>query len=188
MGRKVIVALLMLGAHAAFAAGLYGQPVTIRGVALPSPARSVLGEIMRTSGVSGVRVTSTYRTPTHQVRVMGGFIRRHGLAAAYRLYGPEGDAVIAQFETHGNRSRAGRRQAMLEELLRVLPAAHKNGRLMHTQETHYVFDVAVRSLPADRRVAFARAARKHSCVLRFLGFEEGEKGAFHLEVDAACRR
>ena len=162
------------------------QTLTIRGDEIPLPAQKVLREIMYDTGITDARITSTFRTPPHQVRAMAGFIHRHGVPAAYRLYGPEGDSIIASYAEHAHVSREQRRQAMLDVLLRVLPRAHANGRLMHTQDTHFVFDVAVRSIPKDKHEAFARSARVHPCVLRFLGFEEGEKGAFHLEVSESA--
>lgn len=154
----------------------------IRGRVLPEPAARVLQEIMATTGVASVRVTSTERTPREQAQAMYGFIRRHGAQAAYQLYGPEGDAVIRRYEA----CRTPREEACLEamgaEVRRQLPKAHAGGRLMHTNPTHFVFDVAIRSVAPARRAAFERAARRHPRIARFLGPRDGEKGAFHIEI------
>lgn len=177
-----VTAVLLLIA----ATTVQAQPLQITGDSIAPPAREVLRDIMRESGVFSARITSTFRTPEHQVRAMAGFIHRNGVPAAYRLYGPEGDSIIATYERRLDDSRAERRRAMLEALRRVLPEAQANGRLMHTQEVHFVFDVAVSSIPPDKYGAFAASAREHRCIKRFLGFEEGEKGAFHLEVTGSA--
>lgn len=157
-----------------------GQEVT--GERLPSPARSVLQEVMQASEVGSVRITSTERTPREQVQAMYGFIRRHGPEAAYRLYGPEGDAVVASYEKHVSKGQRRCRAAMLTELRRQLPKAHENNRLMHTKSTHYVFDVAIRSVPSQHRTQFVTAARQHPRISRFLGPADGEKDAYHVEI------
>lgn len=159
-----------------------GVEPEIRGRALPEPAARVLQEIMAEAEVASVRVTSTERTPREQAQVMRGFIRRHGVQAAYRLYGPEGDAVIHCYEACRRPGAEACLEEMGTEVRRQLPQAHAEGRLMHTNPTHFVFDVAIRSVGPARRAAFARAARQHPRVSRFLGPQDGEKGAFHVEI------
>ena len=164
----------------------------ITGKALPEPAAIVLKEVMAASGVSSVRVTSTSRTPRMQARAMHGFVQRHGLKAARRLYGPEGDAVLAVYQQHRREDRKTCVKAMHEEVARQLPRAHANNRLMHTKPTHYVFDVAIRSIAPARRADFNEAARRHPRISRFLGPADGEKREptilkwLNAETDARC--
>ena len=176
--------LLFATAAASWAPG----DVEIRGEPLAEPAARVLTEIMEESGVSALRVTSTSRTPAEQASVMYGYIVRHGADAAYRLYGAEGDAVIAVYEAEQRHGRGPCVEAMREEVLAQLPRAHANGRLMHTKPTHYVFDVAIVSVDRERRAAFVAAARRHRHVSRFLGPVDGEKEAYHLEIPKAAVR
>lgn len=171
-----ILLLFLLSFHAA------DPEPQIKGKALPSPAAVVLKEIMVASEVSSARVTSTSRTPHMQARVMHGFVQRHGLAAARRLYGPEGDAVLAVYEQYHGEEEGRCVRAMHEEVKRQLLRAHAHNRLMHTKPTHYVFDVAIRSIAPAHRADFSEAARRHPRISRFLGPAEGEKGAFHLEM------
>jgi hypothetical protein len=74
-------------------------------------------------------------------------------------------------------------KAVLE---RVLPEAHAQGRLMHTAPTHYVFDVASRSIPPSRRAAFLAAAAEHPRVSRVLGPADGELDVVHIEIPRAA--
>ena len=159
-----------------------GPEPEIKGEELPVAAAAILEEVMIASGVSSVRVTSTSRTPHMQARAMHGFVQRHGMKAARRLYGPEGDAVLAVYEQHHGEEEELCIRAMHEEVERQLPRAHDHNRLMHTKPTHYVFDVAIRSIAPARRADFNEAARRHPRISRFLGPAEGEKGAFHLEI------
>lgn len=159
------------------------QPVPrIEGVALPDSARIVLAEIMREAGVASARVTSTYRAPEDQVRIMHGYVQRHGIARTKQLYGPEGDAVIDAYERNRNKANGEVLAAMLDELHRQLPIAFANKRLMHLHPCYYTFDVSMRSIPAARHDAFIQAAERHPDVHRFLGPGQGEREAFHIEI------
>lgn len=182
MKNRIVTLSLLLG----IAASVHAQPV-IHGSQLAAPAHRVLTDVMAASGVASVRVTSTERSAEEQARVMYGYIQRNGSANAYRLYGPEGDAIIAVYERTRRDGEAACLAAMAAETRRQLPAAHANGRLMHTKDTHFVFDVALRSVPPARRRAFIEAARAHPRVSRVLGPEEGEREAIHLEVPRGDR-
>jgi hypothetical protein len=113
---------------------------------------------------------------------MYGYIQRHGAAGAKQLYGPEGDAVVDVYERNRTRPREEVLAAMLDELRRQLPSALANNRLMHLHPCFYTFDVSMWSIPEARRDDFIRAAQEHPGVHRFLGPEQGEREAFHIEV------
>lgn len=155
---------------------------SIRGVELPSDAQSMLREVMEMAGVESVVVTRTRSSPADQVRVMYNFIRRYGADAAYRMYGSEGDAVVAAYESESGNAEA-KRAAMLAELERQLPNAREHGRLMHVNDQYVVFDLSLsRFAPADSVDAFIRIAREHPLTRRVLGRDEGEKEAIHVEL------
>lgn len=153
-----------------------------RGVILPDSARAVLFEIMERAGVHSARVTSAGRSVSGQVRAMYGYIQRHGVAQAHDLYGPEGDAVIDMYQQHRRESRGEILASMKAELERQLPAAFANKRLMHLNPCYYVFDISMRSIPTSKQAAFSRAAADHERVHRFLGKDEAEREAFHIEI------
>ncbi|KAA3614592.1 MAG: hypothetical protein DWQ05_14950 [Calditrichaeota bacterium] len=154
----------------------------ITGKALPQIAHNVLREILISSKTPSAKVSSISRTPAHQARVMYEYVKRHGAQAGYKLYGPEGDAIIKVFEKAGDRDRQTIIDLMLKETLVQLPIAHANNRLMHTNSTHYVFDISFRSIPQVNRPTLLAAAKAHPRVFRILGPDEGEKDAFHLEI------
>lgn len=171
---------------------LFGVPAAsaqprVTGVPLKAPAQAVLMEVMDEADVRTVRVTSTERTAAEQAEVMYNYILRNSVQNAYRLYGPEGDSIIAVFERTREQGRDAAVDAMTEETRRQLPRAHANNRLMHTKDTHYVFDVALSSIPSERRQAFIRAARAHPHTTRVLGPADGEQEAVHLEVPKHLR-
>ncbi|HET6568956.1 MAG TPA: hypothetical protein VFG50_13410 [Rhodothermales bacterium] len=175
-------ALLLAGS--AWPASAGAQPVVEvkGGVVFPDSARTVLLEIMKEAGVRGARVTSTHRSVASQVRAMYGYVRRHGAAQAHQLYGSEGDAVIAVYARHRSAPRDEVLTLMEAELERQLPSAFANERLMHLNPCYFVFDVAMSSVPAALQDAFSRAAAQNPHVHRFLGKDQGEREAFHIEV------
>ena len=174
---------LLLLTHAALAAARAQPAIHVAsGVTLPDSARVVLTEILEAAGVPSARVTSAYRAPAEQVRVMDGYIRRNGAAQARALYGPEGDAVVAVWERYRSAPEPQRLIEMEAELRRQLPSAFANKRLMHLNPCYFTFDVSMRSVPATRHAAFIAAAERHPGVHRFLGPGQGEREAFHIEV------
>lgn len=154
---------------------------SISGTTLPESARTALAEIMQEAGVTSVVVTRTKSSSSDQVRVMHNFIRRYGVESAKRMYGAEGDAVVAVYEASPANADS-QKVAMLAELIRQLPAAQANGRLMHLSSDYTVFDLSLsRFVPQDSVETFVDLARKHTKTRRVLGRDEGEKEAIHIE-------
>lgn len=113
---------------------------------------------------------------------MYGYVRRHGLAQSHELYGPEGDAVLDVYQQHRNAPRGEVLTLMEAELERQLPSAFANKRLMHLNPCYFVFDVAMSSIPAGKQEAFSRSAEENPHVHRFLGKDQAEREAFHIEI------
>ena len=54
-------------------------------------------DIMKSSGVAQIMITSTARTAYDQARIMFENIERHGITHQKKLYGPYGDKVIDHY-------------------------------------------------------------------------------------------
>ena len=105
----------------------YG-PNVVRETIFPELIAIIKGG-QRVNGVANARITSGLRTPGDQARIMFNNIRRTGVEAQMRLYGPNGRAVIQVYvdETIGmtaqqiNENAATIRAAMEAEINRLGP-------------------------------------------------------------------
>ena len=159
----------------------------ISGITLPAGAQAILHDAMTRSGVRSAVVTRTRSSPADQVRIMYNFISRHGVDAALRMYGSEGDAVVHRYSATDG-SPDVKKAAMLEELNRQLPGARSNGRLMHVNDDLVVFDLSLRRLdPTDAADSLIHALRANAATVRVLGPEQGEKEAIHVELKKSGR-
>jgi CO/xanthine dehydrogenase Mo-binding subunit len=151
------------------------EPV-LEGVPLPKPAAGILREILKVAGVAGANVTSAYRTPAEQARVMYENCVSKGGDYNHALYCASGDHVVDVFEANHDQPRDTVIQLMTEKILEIGPSNVS----MHMSDTHYTFDVAPSSIPADRHAAFVAAALRNKAVSKLL--QPPKDPAFHLEI------
>ncbi|MCR6497144.1 hypothetical protein LJB71_13520 [Thermomonas sp. S9] len=68
-----------------------------KAIPLSSYSEEVLRQNMRAAGVSGMTVTSTYRSPENQARVMYQNTEKYGVKHQMKLYGASGREVIQSY-------------------------------------------------------------------------------------------
>ncbi len=144
-----------------------------------------LEKVMTDAGITSCQITSTARSTSAQAAEMLSYMERHGLEAAKKMYGVEGDRVldIGSSLLAEKRPKADVLAAMEKKLIEVLPSARKANRLMHVDRSDFdVFDVSIVSIvPAAKARDFLRKAKASKEFERVLGPEEGEKDCYHFE-------
>jgi hypothetical protein len=155
------------------------EPV-LEGVPIPDPAAAILKGILRIAGIAGATVTSGYRTPAEQARVMYENCVSKGGAYNHALYCAAGDHVVDVFEANRDRPRATVIQLMTEKILSIGPSNVS----MHMSDTHYTFDVAPSSIPEDKHTAFVAAVLGNKAVSKLL--QPPKDPAYHLEIPKAA--
>ena len=162
------------------------RTIVLTGKPLPAKAGRVLCEILHQAGLASAKVTSTTRSFEEQARVMVDYYLRHGAESTRTLYGSgPGGKAIAHYEAARGRlppdALIEQMAALMREAIAKERAAGAQRHLMHTSETHCVFDVAPSSISAPE--AFVRAACEHPEVSRFLhpGSDPPDP-VFHIEV------
>jgi hypothetical protein len=151
----------------------------ITGKPLAPPALKAVKEVLAASGVQSATVTETERTPRDQVEVMYSNLEAHKIVN----YGPEGKAVEKVYHAgKGNSMEADAiKQAMLTELKQQMPAAQAAGRLQHLFADRWVVDIAVSSIPVEKRDALLAACESHPQRARCFGPGKLDEASFHFE-------
>ena len=160
--------------------------IQLTGYKLPLKAELILKNILQTAGLSSARVSDLGRTFDQQAKVIVDYYKLHGSHAARMLYGKgPGGRALDVYEAEVNEKPL---QDVLHDMAEVMREQIRIERLhggqhhlMHTSETHCVFDVAPSSI--SDRAAFVKAASRHPQVSRFLhpGSAPPDK-VFHLEI------
>jgi hypothetical protein len=151
------------------------EPV-LKGVPLPDPAATILKDILKAAGLAGATVTSAYRTPADQARVMYENCVSKGAAYNEALYCVAGDRVVDVFAANHDQPRNAVIQLMTEKILEIGPSSVS----MHMSDTHYTFDVAPSSIPEEKHAAFAAAVLANKAVSKLI--QPPRDPAFHLEI------
>ena len=151
------------------------EPV-LKGVPLPDPAAKILKNILKVAGLAGATVTSAYRTPTDQARVMYENCVSKGAAYNEALYCVAGDRVVEVFAANHDQPRDAVIQLMTEKILEIGPSSVS----MHMSDTHYTFDVAPSSIPEAKHAAFVAAVLGNQAVSKLI--QPPRDPAFHVEI------
>jgi hypothetical protein len=151
------------------------EPV-LEGVPLPEPAAEILKDILKTAGLAAATVTSAHRTPAEQARIMYENCVSKGAAYNHALYCTAGDRIVEVFEANRDQPRDTVIRLMEEKIIEIGPSKVS----MHMSDTHYTFDVAPSSIPADRHAAFAAAILGNKAVSKLI--QPPRDPAFHLEI------
>jgi len=152
-----------------------GEP-TIDGVALPAAAAKALREILKASGLSRATVTSGARTAAEQARVMFENCRSKGAEFNLKLYAEPGRKVVQVFIDNEGKSPDTVTGLMLAKINELGPETVSK----HCSTTHFVFDVAPRSVPEAKHADFEAAIRAHGAVSNLI--PPPRDPAFHIEI------
>lgn len=152
------------------------------GQRLSEHSATVLRDVQSSANVEWCLVTSLERSPRDQARVMFRNLEQHGVEEQKRLYGSNGDAVIAVYEA-GRHLGLGTVQLidkMEKEIIRLGPSNVSH----HCADSKIlqVIDIGPRSvMPATQIGPFIAAARADHRISRVITPEEGDP-AIHLEI------
>jgi len=160
---------------------LIGAPTTgvepvLLGTPLPASAAKVLRELLASAGVSSARVGSVSRAPAQQARIMYDSCVSKGAAFNKRMYARAGDKVVDVYTAHKDDPREAVIKRMLAKILEVGPEPMSK----HVNDTHYTFDVAPNSIPADKQPAFLKAIKAHPAVSNVIS--PPVDATFHIEI------
>jgi hypothetical protein len=148
----------------------------LEGNALPPAAAGVLKEILKSAGIARAKVTSVSRTPADQARVMYDNCVGKGAQYNKNMYANAGDRVIDVYTANKDKARAVVIQLMLDKINEIGPGKVSK----HISETHYTFDVAPSSIPAEKHKAFRAAIEAHKAVSKLIA--PPTDPAFHIEI------
>ena len=160
------------------AAGLPGQ-ITIQGVDKLSPnGERVLKEILQAAGLTSARVTSGYRGPFDQARVMYDNIVSKGVAHQKQLYnGKPGVKVIEVYEANSSKAKDAIIAAMKKKIEEIGPAKVSK----HGDPNFDVFDVAPSSIKSPAKFLQVLKEKKKSGLI-FNYLKPPQDPAYHIEV------
>lgn len=143
---------------------------------------AVLVDVETKAGVEWCLITSLERSPRDQARVMFRNCESQGTAEQHRLYGPNGDQVIAVYEAGKSLNLPADQiiERMEQEILRLGPAnvSHHCADPFKLQ----VIDISPRSIsPSSAVGSFIAAAKSDPRISRVLTPEDGDP-AIHIEI------
>ncbi len=154
-----------------------GSPIVSSG------AVNVLKGILRAACISSATISSGWRDPANQARVMYDNLESRGVADQRALYGSYGDQVIDVYEAQkaAGKTPTEIKSAMEQKIIQVGPG-HVSA---HSDTAHNTFDVAPTSIPDAKKSAFVSAINAalsagtiHKRIL------PPNDPAYHIEVSA----
>ncbi len=143
-------------------------------------SRKVLLDIMKTSGIAKIIITSTARTAHDQARIMFENIERHGVAHQKNLYGSYGDKVIDEYSTLKNNGKS--KVGIIAGLTVKINSLGPRNVSKHAGNPNKlnVVDIAPSSINLAVRKKFELAVNNDSRVSSFL--TPPKDPAYHLEI------
>ena len=117
------------------------------GFELPAWARDRLLGYMSDAGVDVLQISSGYRSPEDQARIMSDNVRSHGMASQRALYSSLGNQVLDAYPDQS---------AMVDVIRRIGPEHISR----HMAEDAITFDIAPSSMPSDQSAALLARLRQ----------------------------
>lgn len=143
-------------------------------------SRDVLKDIMRSAGITNIKITSTARTAQEQARIMFSNLETYGVAHQKKLYGSYGDTVIDEYVNlkAGKKSDGDVIAGMVIKINGL--GARKVSRHAGDPSKINVVDIAPSSINLAVRKKFEAAVQAESRVSKF--FSPPKDPAYHLEI------
>ncbi len=123
---------------------------------MPAWAEDRLRGYMDDAGVPVLQISSGYRTPEDQARIMYDNIQAHGLASQRALYGATPNRVLDVYESNSGSPRADVIAAMADKIREIGP--EKISR--HMAEDAITFDISPSSMPSDQATSLLSRMRQ----------------------------
>lgn len=138
----------------------------------------VLEDILQASGLNGVLISSTARTPADQARVMFNNIESFGVAAQKKLYAAAGDAVIDEYvkAKKAKKTSIEIKAAMEAKIVALGPTKVSH----HTADPNILCVVDIAPASVQKKAAFEKAVTADKRVKRFI--MPPIDPAYHLEI------
>jgi hypothetical protein len=142
---------------------------------------AVIESPMTVAGVTETFVTSVQRSPFEQARAMYENCFTYGVESQFKLYGPNGDAVVQVFVDHRAKQKDQIIAAMQAKILDLGPANVSH----HCADPKAlnVIDISASRMTAAARMNFHLAIKAERRIAKYFDpFTEPSDPAFHLEV------
>lgn len=142
--------------------------------------REVLTDIMKTSGITKITITSTARTANDQARIMFENIEQRGVSHQKNLYSSYGDKVIDHYSKLKKNGKS--KKEIIGGLTSKINALGPRNVSRHAGDPNKinVVDIAPSSINVADRKRFESAVSKDSRVSKF--FTPPKDPAYHLEI------
>jgi len=143
-------------------------------------SEKILLDLMKSSGLSKITITSTARTAMDQARIMYNNIERHGVAHQKKLYSLYGDQIIDEYSLlkSGGKSKTEIIRGMTLKINAIGP--RKISRHAGDYKKLNVIDIAPSSINLAARKKFELSVKKDSRISKF--FTPPKDPAYHLEI------
>lgn len=149
-------------------------------VKVSTHSRKVLQDIMKSSGITQITITSTARTAADQARVMFENIEQHGVLYQKKLYGRYGDKVIDEYSSLKKNGKS-MTEIISGMTIKINSLGPRNvSRHAGNPNKLNVIDIAPGSISLALRKKFESAVNCDSRVSKFL--VPPKDPAYHLEI------
>ncbi len=127
---------------------------------IPPWAEELIIGMAEQAGVPAMQITSTWRTPEDQARIMYDNIKTHGVQSQLDLYGNNGDRVIRLYDASLPRDMV---EAAMAALIRQIgPEKFSN----HMNPASVTFDISPKSINGGSQDPITGAAARFLTVLK----------------------
>lgn len=143
-------------------------------------SQNVLYDLMKKTGITQMKVTSSHRSPKDQARIMYQNLQLKGVEHQKKLYGHYGDQVIQVYEKLRAQGRSADeiRTAMTMKINELGPRNVSR----HCVDTRFlnVIDIAPSSIPLSQHASFIKMANADPNISVVLG--PPRDTSFHIEI------
>jgi len=143
-------------------------------------SEKVLIDLMKSSGIKTITITSTARTALDQARIMYTNLERHGISHQKRLYGVFGDKIIDEYSSLKSKGKSKFEiiNGMMLKINAIGP--RKVSKHAGNPKKLNVIDIAPSSIGLTVRKKFESFVKKEPRVSQF--FTPPKDPAYHLEI------
>lgn len=142
-------------------------------------AITTLKTILKNACLASATISSGYRDPANQARVMYDNLEQYGVSAQKALYGSSGDAVI---DVYAAEKSAGKTATQIKSAMEAKIREIGPGKVSaHSDQAYNTFDVAPTSISNTQKFETALAAAKSTGII-YNYIVPPKDPAYHIEV------
>jgi hypothetical protein len=151
---------------------------------LPAKFEAEIKKALDSVGVPSITVSSTFRTPDRQALAMYDNLKKFGVSAERKLYGPAGNRVIDTYELKKNYGYGiSDTLAAMTNTIRFVGCGNVSAHCTSDPEKSVTLDIEPSSIDTVRRPLFESAMKAISSKFLIPGVTTGEP-VYHAELKA----